>query len=245
MPSVLENDEIREYIREKAGDLGLSMCQLIEQGVVIIADLAEVMAMPRRATRQVLYQLNKERIVGYKRTRAGRRIVFHWFITQKKILRMISAGRKKEIRELEEALEYEQDHKFFECVPCGERYLYTEAFEFDFQCEHCGTPLEAQDNNQRITDLRARLEKLVQEEDLSAKDLDEAPEAVAVALDGEVEEVDHIPADDDEEDDEKDGEDGDDEDESGFGRPRGKKALDDEEEEKVLRYSDPEDEEDD
>ena len=173
-----EDEEITEYIREKAGELGLALCQLIESGANTIIEMAEAMKMPRRATRQVLYLLNKERIIGYKRTRKDRKIMFIWFLTPKKIKRMISATRQNEIRKLEEEIEHEQDHKFFKCEPCGERYLYTEAFEFDFTCEHCGADLAHDDNTEKIENMRARLEELIEVENLSAKDIDEAPEVL-------------------------------------------------------------------
>jgi transcription factor E len=152
------------------------MCQLIEQGVTTIADLAETMSMPRRATRQVLYQMNKVRAIGYKRVKKDRRIVFHWFITPKKIKRMITTARRKQIREIEERIEFEQDHKFFECRPCNERYLFSEAYDFDFMCEHCGGMLEAHENVELIEKLRGKLSNLIEEEKLSEMDIDEEPE---------------------------------------------------------------------
>jgi transcription factor E len=168
-----EDEEIRNYIFEKTGDLGLSVCQLIEDGVFTIIELAEAMKMPRRATRQVLYALNKERIIGYKRVRKERKIIFHWFLTPKKIKRMISAARRNEIRMLEEEIEHEQDHKFFTCFPCGERYLYTEAFEYEFTCEQCGEPLKHDDNTEKIKMLRAKLEELIEAENLSRLAMEE------------------------------------------------------------------------
>lgn len=177
LASILDNDEIREYVLEAAGDLGLSMCQLLEQGVTTIADLAETMSMPRRATRQVLYQMNKVRAIGYKRVKEDRRIVFHWYITPKKIRRMITTARRKQIQELEERIEFEQDHKFFECKPCNERYLFSEAYDFDFVCEHCGDMLEAHENVEIIERLRSKLDQLIEEEKLSELDLEEVPES--------------------------------------------------------------------
>jgi transcription initiation factor TFIIE subunit alpha len=172
MPSILDDQEIHDYIQAKAGSPGLSMVQLIEQGFTTIIEIAEELRIPRRAARKILYQMNKDRILDYKRFRKDGKINFMWFTTPVKIHSMVRNGRKDEIRELEERIQFEQDHKFFECKSCRGRYLYTEAMDFGFTCEPCGEPLEACNNDEAVKDLRAQLKKLLVVDVLDTKDLD-------------------------------------------------------------------------
>jgi len=161
------------------------MVQLIEQGFTTINEIAEEMRMPRRATRKVLYQMNKERILGYERVRIEGKITFKWFLTPVKMRRMIRTARKGEIRELEERIEFEQDHKFFQCHTCKGRCLYTEAMDFGFVCERCGEPLEAMDNEEIIEKLKADLAKAMKADDLDDSETEHEEVAQgAVTADG-------------------------------------------------------------
>ena len=176
MPSILDDQEIHDYIQAKAGSLGLSMVQLIEQGFTTIDELAEELRMPRRATRKVLYQMNKEWILGYKRFRKEGKINFQWFTTPEKIHRMVRNTRTDVIKDLEERIQFEQDHKFFECCTCKSRCLYTEAMDFGFICERCGEPLESCDNSQAIDELKAQLKKHLDVDELDTRDIKDTEE---------------------------------------------------------------------
>jgi len=176
MPSILDDQEIHDYIQIKAGSPGLSMVQLIEQGFTTIIEIAEELRIPRRAARKILYQMNKERILGYKRFRKDGKINFMWFTTPVKIHRMVRNERQDEIRELEERIKFEQDHKFFDCKTCKGRCLYTEAMDFGFICERCGEPLEPCNTEKLVEELRARLKGLLETDGLDTKVLDEAGE---------------------------------------------------------------------
>jgi len=176
MPSILDDQEIHDYIQAKAGSMGLSMIQLIEQGFTTINELAEELRIPRRATRKVLYQMNKAWIVGYKRFRQEGMINFQWFTTPVKIRRMVRHVRQDEIHEIEERIQFEQDHKFFECVTCKSRCMYTEAMDFGFICERCGEPLEAHNNDKAVEELRTNLKSLIAADDKDTGNLDETKE---------------------------------------------------------------------
>jgi len=176
MPSILDDQEIHDYIQAKAGSPGLSMVQLIEQGFTTIIEIAEELRIPRRAARKILYQMNKDRILDYKRFRKDGKINFMWFTTPVKIHSMVRSGRKDEIRELEERIKFEQDHKFFECHSCRGRCMYTEAMDFGFICESCGEPLEACNNDEIVEGLRAQLKKLLAVDVQDTKYLDETGE---------------------------------------------------------------------
>jgi transcription factor E len=176
MPSILDDQEIHDYIQVKAGSLGLSMVQLIEQGFTTIDELAEELRMPRRATRKILYQMNKEWILGYKRFRKDAKINFQWFPTPEKIHRMVRNTRTDEIKELEERIQFEQDHKFFECCTCKSRCLYTEAMDFGFICERCGEALTSCDNSATIDELKSQLKKHLDIAELDTRVIDDTGE---------------------------------------------------------------------
>jgi transcription factor E len=176
MHSILDDQEIHDYIQAKAGSLGLIMVQLIEQGFTTIDELAEELRMPRRATRKVLYQMNKEWILGYKRFRKENKINFQWFPTPEKIHRMVRNTRTGEIKDLEERIQFEQDHKFFECCTCKSRCLYTEAMDFGFICERCGEALTSCDNSTGIDELKAQLKKHLDIAELDTRVIDDTGE---------------------------------------------------------------------
>ena len=176
MPSILDDQEIHDYIQAKAGSLGLSMIQLIEQGFTTIDELAEELRIPRRATRKVLYQMNKAWIIGYKRFRKEGKINFQWVTTPEKIHRMVRNTRTDVIKDIEERIQFEQDHKFFECCTCQSRCLYTEAMDFGFICERCGETLESCDNSKAIDELKAKLKTHLDVDELDTRDIKDTEE---------------------------------------------------------------------
>ncbi len=75
------------------------------------------------------------------------------------------------MRKLRDRLQYEEDNYFFFCKGCGSsniKHRFDEAFELNFRCPECGSPLEAQENQKLIEFLKR---KIVINQNLKLSDL--------------------------------------------------------------------------
>jgi transcription initiation factor TFIIE subunit alpha len=112
--------------------------------------------------RKTLYKLYSEKLAQFRRIRdksTGWFIYYWWH--EFDLLEEILIEKKKVVEnKLRERLSFEEKNYFFICKTCQNiniKYNFDEAFELNFRCPDCGSPLEAQDNQKIIEVLKNKI----------------------------------------------------------------------------------------
>ena len=112
--------------------------------------------------RKTLYKLYSEKLAQFRRIRdksTGWFIYYWWH--EFDLLEEILIEKKKVVEsKLRERLSFEEKNYFFFCNTCQKiniKYNFDEAFELNFRCPDCGSPLEAQDNQKIIELLKNKI----------------------------------------------------------------------------------------
>ncbi|MFX1551381.1 MAG: transcription factor [Promethearchaeota archaeon] len=115
--------------------------------------------------RKTLYKLYSEKLAQFRRIRdksTGWFIYYWWH--EFDLLEEILIEKKKLVEtKLRDRLEFEQNNYFFVCNNCEDsnmKYNFDEAFELNFRCPNCGSPLEAQDNQAIINFLKNKIAQI-------------------------------------------------------------------------------------
>ena len=112
--------------------------------------------------RKTLYKLYSEKLAQFRRIRdksTGWFIYYWWH--EFDLLEDILLEKKKLVeKKLRERLAFEESNYFFTCKNCDDKnikYVFEEAFEYNFRCPDCGGPLEAVDNKKIIEILKEKI----------------------------------------------------------------------------------------
>lgn len=146
----ITDEDITENIKESIEDTDIDF----EPGDSEILKLNTV--------RKTLYKLYSEKLAQFRRIRdksTGWFIYYWWH--EFDLFEEILLEKKSWIEsKLRDRLQFEQNNYFFICKNCQEsniKYNFDEAFELNFRCPKCGSPLEAQDNQEIIIFLKNKI----------------------------------------------------------------------------------------
>lgn len=150
-----ENEDITDE------DITESIKERIEgTGIDYEPDDSEILKL--NTVRKTLYKLYSEKLAQFRRIRdksTGWFIYYWWH--EFDFLEEILLEKKKLIqRKLRDRLQFEENNYFFLCKNCNQiniKYKFDEAFELNFRCPDCGSPLEAQDNQKIINLLKEKI----------------------------------------------------------------------------------------
>ena len=112
--------------------------------------------------RKTLYKLYSEKLAQFRRIRDKSTgwFIYYWWHEFERIEEILSKKKKLNERKLRERLQYEEENYFFTCQKCNDqnlKYIFEQAFEFNFRCPECGEPLEAQNNEEIIQFLKEKI----------------------------------------------------------------------------------------
>ena len=157
----ITDEDITENIKERIEGTGIDF----------EPDGSEILKL--NTVRKTLYKLYSEKLAQFRRIRdksTGWFIYYWWH--EFDFLEEILLEKKKLIqRKLRDRLQFEEKNYFFLCKNCNQintKYKFDEAFELNFRCPDCGSPLEAQDNQNIINFLK---EKIVLSDKINIIDL--------------------------------------------------------------------------
>lgn len=154
----LLNSESKDITDE---DITVNIKQQIEgKDIDFEPDDTEVLKL--NSVRKTLYKLYSEKLAKFRRIRdksTGWFIYYWWH--EFDLLEEILIEKKKLVdNKLRERLDFEEKNYFFFCKTCQNiniKYNFDEAFELNFKCPDCGSPLEAQDNQKIIEFLKNKI----------------------------------------------------------------------------------------
>jgi len=135
--------------------------------------IAKKMDMTINQTRNMLYRLADEGIVGFirkKDKKKGGWYTYFWTIKTKKTLIKFKDKLRENVLAMEKQLAGLQKGRFFYCKNCETEYSEEDAMLTDFTCPECGEVMEVKETNEaqesirrEIIKLRNALEKLDEE----------------------------------------------------------------------------------
>lgn len=146
----ITDEDITENIKERIEGTGIDYEPETEE------------ILKLNTVRKTLYKLYSEKLAQFRRIRdksTGWFIYYWWH--EFDFLEDILLEKKKLVqRKLRDRLQFEEKNYFFLCKNCNKiniKYKFDEAFELNFRCPDCGSPLEAQDNQNIINLLKEKI----------------------------------------------------------------------------------------
>ena len=146
----ITDEDITENIKERIEGTGIDF----------EPDIEEILKL--NTVRKTLYKLYSAKLAQFRRIRdksTGWFIYYWWH--EFDFLEEILLEKKKLIQtKLRDRLQFEEKNYFFLCKNCNKiniKYKFDEAFELNFRCPDCGSPLEAQDNQNIINLLKEKI----------------------------------------------------------------------------------------
>jgi len=112
--------------------------------------------------RKTLYKLYSEKLAQFRRIRDKSTgwFIYYWWHEFDFSEEILLEKKKLVQRKLRDRLQFEEKNYFFLCKNCNKiniKYKFDEAFELNFRCPDCGSPLEAQDNQNIINLLKEKI----------------------------------------------------------------------------------------
>ena len=150
-----ENEDITDE------DITESIKERIEgTGIDYEPDAVEILKL--NTVRKTLYKLYSEKLAQFRRIRDKSTgwFIYYWWHEFDFLEDIVLEKKKLVQRKLRDRLQFEEKNYFFLCKNCNQiniKYKFDEAFELNFRCPDCGSPLEAQDNQNIINLLKEKI----------------------------------------------------------------------------------------
>lgn len=146
----ITDEDITENIKERIEGTGIDF----------EPDISEILKL--NTVRKTLYKLYSEKLAQFRRIRDKSTgwFIYYWWHEFDFIEEILLEKKKLIQRKLRDRLQFEEKNYFFLCKNCNQiniKYKFDEAFELNFRCPDCGSPLEAQDNQNIINLLKEKI----------------------------------------------------------------------------------------
>ena len=146
----ITDEDITENIKERIEGTGIDF----------EPDTEEILKL--NTVRKTLYKLYSAKLAQFRRIRDKSTgwFIYYWWHEFDFLEEIVLEKKKLVQRKLRDRLQFEENNYFFLCKNCNKiniKYKFDEAFELNFRCPDCGSPLEAQDNQNIINLLKEKI----------------------------------------------------------------------------------------
>jgi transcription initiation factor TFIIE subunit alpha len=156
--------------QEMLGEEAVSVLDLLLKKKVEMTDeeIANLMGVKVNNIRKSLYSLAEHGFVTYRRTRDKETgwYIYYWKANVEQINNILLNRKRQILEKLRARLEFENSNTFYICPEDFNRFTFDEAFESQFKCPRCGSPLVYYDSsrvkdmlNQRISELEEEIKR--------------------------------------------------------------------------------------
>ncbi len=126
-------------------------------------DISEKMGLTINQTRNVLYKLSDEGLVGFirkKDKKNGGWYTYFWTLDTGRAFENLHASLKKRIDEINKEINLRKHGRIYFCEICGIEYNEENALLNSFSCPECGSVLALKEDEETIRRLNNELDKL-------------------------------------------------------------------------------------
>jgi len=127
--------------------------------------IAEDLDIEIHQIRNILYRLNNEHLVTYRRKKDREKgwYISYWTFNNPRVRELHLILKVKKLEKFQDRLDNEEKNKgnYFLCPNACVRMDFPTATEHDFRCPECGTILNQQDNTRTIEMLREKTDELI------------------------------------------------------------------------------------
>ena len=159
-------NKVRQYVEQLVGPEGARIAEaLLSRKEATDSELAEELGQKPSHIRKVLYNLYEARIAEYHKEKDKETgwLTFYWQIDPAHATAAIAEKARKDLSELQRALDFEENHEWFICPHGAEKFDFKRATEHDFQCPEHKAVLQQHDNRHELEALRDRVAALRRE----------------------------------------------------------------------------------
>ena len=128
-------------------------------------DIAEALKVPIQGLRNTIYQFEKHNLLITNRKKDRKKGWYIYFLTlnEAEIDYSVTKEKKAKLSKLKSILYKETEQEIYACPNNCIRVPTETALENQFLCNECGEVLQLDNNQRRITSLKASIEKLEEE----------------------------------------------------------------------------------
>lgn len=140
---LFKNEAVKEYLTNLVGEEGLKVAKkLPSKEYESEYDIAEKLKININKLRSILYKLYSQNLVAYYKTRDKEKgwFIYHWKFFPKKLIEQVIKTKQKELEKTEKEVETGNERYF--CERCEEDFTFQQAFNNNFACSTCNSPLE-------------------------------------------------------------------------------------------------------
>lgn len=162
----LSNNIVEAVIEEVVGLDAIPLVRYLKNNKNVSEfKIAQIIKKEVNITRNLLYRLYENNLVGFMRKKDKQKgwYIYYWTFNQKRVKFLVVDLKKKKLVKLNERIKREKGGNFFGCRNKCIRLNFDQATEFGFKCPECGSILDQEDNQNIIEDLENQVKTLQKE----------------------------------------------------------------------------------
>jgi len=159
----VDNELFYNIVRILVGDEAVSIVSMLgSKPEATDEELANKLEIKLNIVRKILYKLYDYHLAAFRRIRDKKTgwFVYYWNLNPDRIGDLVSSKKKLVLQKLQERLDYEKNHVFYQCHNGCPRFTFEDAMEVSFFCPQCQIPLENISNESIIEVLKINVEIL-------------------------------------------------------------------------------------
>ena len=160
------NNDIREAIKCKFGTIGLKIIEELSDIEELSEDeLINKLNVPSYYLRKVLFKLNENRIILYKKIsdEDSGYYFYYWKLNPDGLKRWYIEYKKCMLDELRTRLKRLRDTQIYYCEKDSMEYTFEEAIKLNFKCKNCGKYLNVLDTEKIINEIENTIKRIEEE----------------------------------------------------------------------------------
>lgn len=157
----LTNPLVKNFIVTQAGEKAYKIVKSLGKGKTD----EEISKKTKLKVNDIRAELNKLHYMGiifYSKVKAKKSnwYTYTWFIKKDRISELLKERYSEELEKLNNKLSFEQNYTFFKCANGCEKLPFEIAFEYDFKCPECSSPMDSVSSNSETKKIKRRINQI-------------------------------------------------------------------------------------